>query len=127
MFGVGGRLRPLVWQLSNGPVGTAVLLHDWRGLAGTAGLAAPLDRIWAVRRDWPDGTHELLTPRIGRATAQRALAADARFWRRGPVRPRLTVVSLALAEFRSHPGGDRWCRSSTCPTEESVSSLVVSG
>jgi hypothetical protein len=124
MFGIGGRLRALVWQLSNSPIGTAVLLHDWRGLAGTGGLAGPLDRIWSVRRDWPDGTHELLTPRRGVDAARRALAADGRFWRRGPVRPRLTIVSMTLAEFRSHA---TWCRSPACPTQELAASPVARG
>jgi hypothetical protein len=88
------------------------------------GAVTALDSVWAVRRDWRDGTHEYICPRRVEGRARRALADDAAFWRRGPVRPTLSLVWLPLAEFRAHVRGHA-CRSKTCPSQPlSVASAV---
>jgi hypothetical protein len=106
--------RERIWSFVNSPLAIAWLMRDGSSLLQAGGPVAPLDQIWAVRRDWRDGAHELICPRRDAHRARKALESDAQFWRRGPVRPRLSVVRLTLAEFRSHPD---WCRSSACPTE----------
>ncbi len=112
-------LRAQVWQFANGRVGTALLMYDGSVLLHADDVVAGLDYVYAVRRDWRDGTHELLCPRRDERRAARALAGDAAYWRPGPLRPQLSLVALTLAEFRSHPANGS-CRSTACPTEWSL-------
>lgn len=49
--------------------------------------------LWAVRRDWPDGTHEFIRPRDDQVAAFGQWMADHRYWRRGPMRPRLSPMT----------------------------------
>jgi hypothetical protein len=70
----------------------------------------------AVRRDWPDGTHELVGFRTSRPAADRFLRSDLRFWRRGPLQPLAwTVVVVSRRDFDLH-AKRRECRSPDCPT-----------
>jgi hypothetical protein len=114
----------MVCQLTNSPVGIALLTADLPALLRVGGPVGALDWVWAVRRDWRDGTHEFIRPRRAEERARRALAGDAAFWRRGPVRPRLSLVQLPLAEFRAHAGGHA-CRSTTCPVQPASAAAVV--
>jgi len=69
----------------------------------------------AIRRDWPDGTHELVGFRDDEAAATRFLDGDRRFWRRGPLRPTAwRVVEISRRDFELH-GRRRECRSPDCP------------
>jgi hypothetical protein len=44
------------------------------------------------------------------------VARDAGFWRRGPMRPVVTLVAISQHEFWLH-GRARWdCRAPDCPT-----------
>jgi hypothetical protein len=88
----------------------------WFGTRSVELLASTRVKAWtggfAVRRDWPDGTHDFfgLSPNL--ALVLRRLARDERFWRRGPLRPvGRTVVWMRGDTFRLHP---RWCRGSRC-------------
>ena len=72
--------------------------------------------LFAVRRDWPgQGTHEFVSPRLSAASAIRESAADGRYWRAGPVRPRLSVVRISANDYRIHRRR-RDCASPDCPT-----------
>ncbi|MFI7578327.1 hypothetical protein [Micromonospora sp. NPDC049497] len=69
---------------------------------------------YALRREWPDGTHDLFgfTPEAG--TAQRRLDRDQGYWRSGPVRPMAVyVVAANAADVKQHPVYG--CRRSGCP------------
>ena len=72
--------------------------------------------VWAVRRDWPTGDHEFVDARASAARAARALAADRAYWRRGPLRPRLSMVRISGHDFDLHATARRGCRAPDCPT-----------
>jgi hypothetical protein len=93
------------------------------GVRGRAGLPGRWAGGWgswragfAVRLDWPDGTHDLGEFRRSLAAAQRRRDAAAGYWRRGPLRPvACSVVVTSRREVRLH--ARRWeCRSPDCPT-----------
>jgi hypothetical protein len=70
---------------------------------------------YAVRREWTDGTHELVGFRWTSASAIRFLDRDRRYWRRGPLRPRAwAVVLVSRRDFDLH-GTRHDCRSPDCP------------
>ncbi|MEV6803002.1 hypothetical protein AB0M91_32360 [Micromonospora rifamycinica] len=69
---------------------------------------------YAIRREWPDGAHDLFgfTPRAD--VALRRLDRDRGYWRGGPVRPTAVLLVTASAdEVVAHPV--RGCRKSSCP------------
>ncbi|GAA1383903.1 hypothetical protein GCM10009661_64360 [Catellatospora chokoriensis] len=71
--------------------------------------------LYVVRRDWPyPATHEFVRPRLTQAEAVRAAAADFRYWRPGPLRPRLSVVQISANDLRIH-GRRRDCMAPDCP------------
>jgi hypothetical protein len=80
--------------------------------------------IWAVRRDWAiDGSHEFVCPRSNQRAAERQLAKDRAFWRRGPIRPALSLVQMSAHEFALHGKARRDCRAPDCalpPTESTT-------
>ncbi|MFC7484648.1 hypothetical protein ACFQX7_37925 [Luedemannella flava] len=61
----------------------------------------------AVRRDWPDGTHDLFGWQAGAADLAASIRADRARWRRGPLRPTHSVVSLSGRDFVLHADRDR--------------------
>ncbi|MFJ6200138.1 hypothetical protein [Micromonospora sp. NPDC092111] len=72
--------------------------------------------VWgyAIRREWPDGAHDLFgfTPRAD--VALRRLDRDRGYWRTGPVRPTAVyLVAVNAADVAAHPV--RGCRRSSCP------------
>ena len=70
---------------------------------------------FAVRRGWPDGSHDYIAPCATPKAAQRALESDRRYWRRGPWRPtEYRVVAMSEHDFDLHHGR-RECRSPDCP------------
>jgi hypothetical protein len=81
---------------------------DTRGVGDYAAL-------WAVRRDWPTGEHEFVTPRPTAGAVARALAADRAYWRRGPLRPALSVVRISRHDFDLHATAREGCRAPDCP------------
>ncbi|MEW2385586.1 hypothetical protein AB0873_26340 [Micromonospora sp. NPDC047707] len=69
---------------------------------------------YAIRREWPDGAHDLFGFTADAAIAQRRLDRDRGFWRSGPVRPAAVyLVPVNAAVVRRHPVGG--CRNSSCP------------
>ncbi|HLL66941.1 MAG TPA: hypothetical protein VK453_14725 [Micromonosporaceae bacterium] len=71
---------------------------------------------FAVRRDWPDGSHDLIAFDPDRGVAYREGAKDRAFWVRGPVRPcSWSIVVLSRRDFDVHHGR-RLCRAPDCPT-----------
>ncbi len=81
--------------------------------------------IFAVRRDWPDWrTHEFVSPRLTAADALRAAAADHAYWRRSPLRPRVSVVRMSANDFRIHRRR-RICAAPDCPAAMPAAGEVV--
>jgi hypothetical protein len=70
--------------------------------------------VFAVRRNWPDGSHEFVQPRGTLAHARSAVRADRRFWRRGPIRPLLSVVEISLHDLDLHVRR-HYCMAPDCP------------
>ncbi|MET8278471.1 hypothetical protein [Micromonospora sp. NPDC005174] len=69
---------------------------------------------YAVRREWPGGTHDLFGFTPDADTAIRRLDRDRSFWRGGPVRPMAVyVVPANAADVDSHPVDG--CRMVGCP------------
>ncbi|MDT4989335.1 MAG: hypothetical protein QOI74_3429 [Micromonosporaceae bacterium] len=72
---------------------------------------------FATRRDWPDGSHDVVGFRWSATSAARFRERDRRYWRRGPVRPTTwAVVVISRRDFDLH-SGRRECRSPDCSGE----------
>jgi hypothetical protein len=85
----------------------------WRGVIRRR--VADCTQIAAVRRDWPDlHTHEFVAARLTEPEAVRAARAELAYWRRGPLRPQLSVVLISANDFRIHRRR-RDCRAPDCP------------
>jgi hypothetical protein len=70
---------------------------------------------FAVRRCWPDGTHDIVGLAATPRSAQRRLEVDRRYWRRGPWRPSAyRVVAISVRDYRLHRRRPD-CRSPDCP------------
>lgn len=83
-----------------------VLMNRARGQSWRAG--------WAVRRDWPDATHELVGFRVRMPAAARFVDRDRAFWCRGPMRPTSwALVVVSRRDFDLH-AGRRYCRAPDC-------------
>ncbi|MFG3420869.1 hypothetical protein ACIBTZ_21585 [Micromonospora sp. NPDC049460] len=69
---------------------------------------------YAIRREWPDGHHDLFRFTPDADTTQRRLGRDQGYWRAGPVRPATVhlMAANALTGDR-HPADD--CQRSSCP------------
>jgi hypothetical protein len=66
-----------------------------------------------VRREWPDGRHDLVGFTMTAADAVRLVARDRFRWRRVRFRPRHSVVEVGLDEVLSHRG---LCARRDCPS-----------
>lgn len=80
--------------------------------------------VWAVRHDWPGGTHSFARPRRSAKGAQRELVKAHRFWCQGPGRPRLSVVEVSLHDLRVHGRFRQWCKAPDCPAASSTGKAV---
>jgi len=70
----------------------------------------------AVRRDWPDGCHELVGFSTDVAKVERFLRRDRVYWSRGPVRPASwEVVWVSRRDFSLH-ASRLDCRAPDCPS-----------
>ena len=76
--------------------------------------------LCAVRRDWPDGTHEFVGPDEDAPHSARRLEREQRIWRWCPWRPRLSVVRLSLRDFDLHAIGRRHCMAPDCAVTSGV-------
>ena len=69
----------------------------------------------AVRRDWPDGTHELVGFTTNPAKAMRFVRRDRRYWHSGPLCPvSWQIVLISRRDFDLHRRR-RDCRAPDCP------------
>ena len=75
---------------------------------------APWQAGRAVRREWPDRTHEYIRFSQGDEDLARFVERDAAYWRRGSWRPTHSIVVISLREFTWHRRR-RNCRSLDCP------------
>jgi hypothetical protein len=80
---------------------------------------------WAVRRDWPDCTHEFVRPRDTETRAHRQSDWDRAFWRRGPMRPELSAVCISERDFALHGRHRRDCRAPDCPRAQLLAAGAV--
>ncbi|MFI6132729.1 hypothetical protein [Micromonospora sp. NPDC051141] len=68
----------------------------------------------AIRRQWPDGRHDLFGHTHDVEAAMGALGVQRRYWRRGPVRPTaLHLVAVSEQAVKDHPTSG--CRAASCP------------
>ncbi|WP_432829332.1 hypothetical protein [Dactylosporangium sp. CA-092794] len=92
--------------------------HGGAARPGKFVLSSAWDGGFAVRRDWPDGTHDFFGLSRDLERVLRRKARDERLWRRGPIRPvSWMVVYVDRVTFEEHPP---WCRKLWC-----VGGLVV--
>lgn len=71
---------------------------------------------FAVRRDWPNGEHDIVTWRLDPDGLDRWIVRDHEFWLRGPYCPvSWTVVLMSLNDFDLH-ASRHTCRAPDCPT-----------
>ncbi|MDG4795173.1 hypothetical protein [Micromonospora sp. WMMD1082] len=77
---------------------------------------AAREGLWgyAIRREWRNGEHDLFGFTSDRDEADRAVACDERFWRRGPVRPLAVYVVPTNAAGVDRHSVDG-CRAGSCP------------
>ena len=90
-------------------------ITGWPATPGRSRQLRTWEPGYAVRRDWPDGSHELIGFRSAAASLGGFIRRDRAYWQRGPLRPdRWTVVVVSRRDFDLHsarPG----CRSPDCP------------
>lgn len=86
-----------------------------RDTASAADRRQPWRAGLEVRRDWPDGTHDIVGWHTTTIKAERFARGDREYWRRGPLRPRTwSVVVISRRDARLH-GKRHDCRSPDCP------------
>ena len=94
--------------------------------------SAPRAEAWrtgvAARRDWPDGSHDLVHFCLTADEACRFIKADREYWHRGPAWPEYSVVQVSARDFDLHQKR-RLCRAPDCPvaTQTAVSVLPGAG
>ncbi|MEV0732299.1 hypothetical protein [Polymorphospora sp. NPDC050346] len=75
----------------------------------------PIKDGFAVRRDWPDGTHTYFGLSRTFEQAQHRLARDHDYWRLGPLQPvAWSVVEIPRQQLDAHHGRPD-CRALDCP------------
>ncbi|MFC7527558.1 hypothetical protein [Actinoplanes sp. GCM10030250] len=72
--------------------------------------------VYAVRRDWPDGTHEFVGPGTTMTDAADLWNSQHNRWRRSSWRPHLCVVLISGRNFWLHAHHRNDCRAPDCPT-----------
>jgi hypothetical protein len=86
----------------------------------------PWETGFAVRREWPDGTHQLVGFSSRQAVMVRFIRRDRSFWRAGPLRPRSwEIVTVSRRDFALH-AKRRDCRSPDCPRADVDAFYVLS-
>ena len=81
----------------------------------------------AVRRDWPDGSHDYFGLRAVDSDLSAAIRSDRVHWLRGPARPAYSVVAISARDFLLHGRRDG-CRAPDCPASNdfvAAASLAV--
>jgi len=79
---------------------------------------------FAVRRDWPDGSHDLVAFRGSAGQARRFARRDRAYWRRSPLRPLThTVVVTSRRDVVLHAARHP-CASPDCPTADPAAAHV---
>ena len=75
----------------------------------------PWQAAYAVRRNWPDSTHEFVRFARTEADAARYVESDRTYWRHGPWRPAHEIVVISLRDFDLHRERPN-CRAPDCPS-----------
>ena len=95
----------------------ALTLPDW-------------ERQFAVRRDWPDGSHDIFGLTVDRRRAATAALSLPTYWRRSTFRPVQSVVEISEREFELHRLRDRGrvrCMAPDCPTSAARTLSEIDG
>jgi hypothetical protein len=70
---------------------------------------------FAVRRRWPDGSHDYIELVMTPGAAQSAIEPNRRYWQKGPWRPtEYRVVAISRNDYDLHYHRGR-CQSPDCP------------
>ncbi len=103
------RKRPQGWRVVRRQARCAA------GAVGQTGGSTPHHRWgYAIRRDWPDGTHDLFAFTPDKDTAERNLTRDHTYWHSGPIRPAaVSIVAAHTTDVDHHPVDG--CRNPSCP------------
>jgi hypothetical protein len=72
---------------------------------------------FAVRRDWPDGTHDYVELCGTEARAGWAAMSNRMYWRRSHFRPSCSVVQISRRDYDLHHGRRQMCRAPDCPVD----------
>ena len=75
----------------------------------------PAGLVYAVRRDWADGTHDFIGPRHDLKAAATLWDSQYTQWRAVAYRPQLTVVLISSNDFRVHALYRPDCAAPDCP------------
>jgi hypothetical protein len=86
----------------------------------SAGSFASMIIVLAVRRDWPDGTHEFIGPVSDLPAAAELRQREFAKWGRIPYRPLLSVVRINLHDFWLHAQDRPDCTAPNCPAAVDV-------
>ncbi len=90
-------------------------MWPWTRRRAVDTASTPEPTGYAVRTDWPDGTHLIFGWRRAWRSACRLLFRDHRYWRSGPIRPHTwSVVGATRTVVAAHPRSAR-CSSPQCP------------
>jgi hypothetical protein len=84
----------------------------------------PWEAGFAVRRNWPDRTHEFVRFALNEGAAAGFIAADRRYWRRGPWRPTHEIVVISLRDFDLHRTR-HGCRAPDCPAASDATRKIA--
>lgn len=77
--------------------------------------SAPPPARYAVRRNWPDGTHDYFRLSNSPGDAQKGVEGDRTYWSRHPIRPtEHRVIAITAGTFDAHRSADA-CKSADCP------------
>jgi hypothetical protein len=100
------RRQRLVQKAAKQATGEAEPTFDW----------APQ---FAVRREWPDGTHDFAGMRRTVQAANGFARRDRNFWRAGPLRPLwFGLVVMSRRDFVLHGKQRRHCTAPDCPVPD---------
>jgi hypothetical protein len=84
-------------------------------MAGQRRLQRSQRRGFAVRTEWPDGTHRLFGWQRGWHQAWRAVQRDKWYWRGGLRPDAWSIVVVTRSDVHAH-ARRLWCTSTRCPT-----------
>jgi len=86
----------------------------------------PWEAGLAVRREWPDQTHEFVRFSLSPSDVERSIRSDRNYWRRSHLRPTHAVVAISRREFDLHRTRPD-CRAPDCPAPSRDAKAITEG